>query len=553
MKKYIAILFCLAALLVAGVLCTSAASQEAGYWVENAKNIDEILAGEAGEREIGWEVPFLHISPEINGTIERNEYMPFELYEDYLSWMAPVGNDADPAVGGTTEEEFTDFYNSTQRDFFDAYWGWDGVYLYIAFEINCLNGYKCDPEQDVLLYAYNCLQVGIADVNAQGKDPSYVELGCGVHSETGEQITFNWAGNYCPAAGTDFMGSYDEENQVLVYEMRIHLQSALGLDRLVENGDEMNYAWLLAVNGQAQNTNETWQLAFCHGIGGQYSGKVNEYFARVAFTGKPDGLELKPSDIPGMSEEDIEYGLYEYLDFSKEDVVKTFEGENAGVEFVTEGEESFMRIISLAPDGSYPMAYSSKYPRSILGGAVNHIVVKYRTSFAEGEDLGIIFRTVNQKEYDPENCYYEYIESDGEWHTVIFYMTENAAWNHFIMNIGFVPFVYSDSTAQQTIDIAWMKFYINDPYDLYEEDASDDPADTTEAPEVEDTTVAPEAEDTTEALTVEDTTTVPATDATTEAPADTEADKKGCGASVGMGLATLLAAMAAAVALKKKD
>ena len=170
MKKYIAILVCIAALLTAGILCASAATQEAGYWVENAKNIEEILAGEAGEREVGWEVPFLHITPAIDGEIGKTEYMPFELYEDYLSWMAPIGDDANPAVGGTTEAEFKEFYDSTQIDFFDAWWGWDGTYMYIAFEIKCLNGYKCDPEQDVLLYAYNCLQVGFADVGCTAKD-----------------------------------------------------------------------------------------------------------------------------------------------------------------------------------------------------------------------------------------------------------------------------------------------------------------------------------------------------------------------------------------------
>ena len=79
MKKYIAILVCMAALLTAGILCASAATQESGYWVENAKNIDEILAGEAGEREVGWEVPFLHIQPTIDGEIGKTEYMPFEI------------------------------------------------------------------------------------------------------------------------------------------------------------------------------------------------------------------------------------------------------------------------------------------------------------------------------------------------------------------------------------------------------------------------------------------------------------------------------------------
>ena len=544
MKKLIATVVCILALAALCMVCSSAASQESGYWVENAKNIDEILAGEAGEREIGWEVPFLHIAPEINGQIDKNEYQPFELYEDYLSWMAPVGNDADPAVGGTTEEEFQEFYDSTQVDFFDAWWGWDGTYMYVAFEIKCLNGYKCDPAQDVLLYAYNCLQVGIADVNATGKHSSYVELGCGVHSETGDQITFNWSGNYCPKAGEDFVGSYDAENQVLVYEMRIHLQSALGLDRLVENGDEINYAWLLAVNGQAQTTNETWQLAFCHGIGGPYSGKVNEYFARIAFVDKPDGLDLQPEDIPGMSEEDKEYGLFEMLDFSDESVVKTFDGEWAGVEYITEGEESFMRITSYGGEDNLPHVFSSKYPKNILGGQTNFVVVKYRTSYEDAEELGIIFRTVNDPEYKLDDVYYELIGNDGEWHTVVFYMSENLSWNHFIMNIGFVPFVYAENSAQQTIDIAWMKFYTNDPYDLYadsEFDGGDNDEDTTEAP-AESTPAETQAPAGTEAAT-----NGTATEATTD-PAE-----GGCTSIVGMSAVAVLAAAAAFMALKKKE
>jgi hypothetical protein len=519
--------------------------------VENAKNIDEILAGEAGEREVGWEVPFLHITPTIDGEIGKTEYMPFELYEDYLSWMAPVGDDANPAVGGTTEEEFKEFYDSTQQDFFDAYWGWDGVYMYIAFEIKCLNGYKCDPEQDVLLYAYNCLQVGFADVGCAGKDDTYVELGCGVHSVTGDQITFNWAGQYCPEAGTDFVGSYDAENQVLVYEMRVHLQSVMGLDRLVENNDEVNYGWLLAVNGQAQNTNETWQMAFTHGIGGQYSGKCPQYFARITFVGKPDGLEIKPEDIPGMSEEDKEFGLMEIIDLSDEAVVKTFEAENAGVDFVTEGEESFMRITSFAVDDNVPYVFSNKYPKRILAGSGDHVVVKYRTSFAEGDELGIIYRTVNNPEYNLDMAYSELVGTDGEWHTVIFYMTEEASWNHFILNLGLAPFYYADDTAQETMDIAWIKFYQEDPYDLYFESEYDPDGkpgkdeDTTAADE--ETTVPAD-----ETQPPEDTTQTPDGTAT-EAPAETEPEKKGCGSSIGFGVAAVLSAMAAAVALKKKD
>ena len=567
MKKYFAIILCVVAILALGTVIVSAeATQEAGYWVENAANIDEILAGEAGEREIAWEVPFLHIKPEIDGAIGKTEYMPFELYEDYLSWMAPVGDD----VSGTTEEEFQEFYDSTQQDFFDAYWGWDGEYMYIAFEIKMVNGYTCNPDElggDVYLYAVNCLQVGFADVTASGKDSSYRELGFGVHSggvdkqgesvddRKGESITFNWAGNYLPRAGEDFVGTYDEENQVLVYEIRVHLQSMLGLtDTLVENGDELNYAWILAVNGQAATTNETWQLAFCHGIGGQYSSKQNQYFARIAFTGKPDGLEIKPVEIPGMSQEDIDYKLMEIIDMSDEAVVNTFEGENAGIEYVTEGEESFMRITSLTND-DYSYVYSKKYPKNILGGQGDYVVVKYRTSSPECEDMGIIYRNVYNPEYDIDNAYTEYMGTDGEWHTVIFYMDTETSWlSHFVTNIGFVPFYFSDAAAQQTIDIAWIKFYQVDPIDIYldqiyDEDADKGDGEVTEAPVDETEAPVDETEapvDETQAPT--DETKAPEKESETEAPKK----KGGCGSALGS-VAVLLSAMAAAIALKKKD
>ena len=551
MKKLIATIVCIVALVALCAIGASAASQEMGYWVENATNIDEILAGEAGEREIGWEVPFLHIAPTIDGQISKNEYQPFELYEDYLSWMAPVGDDANPAVGGTTEEEVKEFYDSTQVDFFDAWWGWDGTYMYIAFEIKCLNGYKCDPEQDVLLYAYNCLQLGFADVGATGKHSSYVELGCGVHSVTGDQITFNWAGNYCPEAGTDFVGHYDADNQILVYEMRVHLQSVLGSDTLVENGDEINYAWLLAVNGQAQNTNETWQLAFCHGIGGQYSGKVNEYFARITFVGKPDGLDIKPEAIPGISEEDEEYGLFEIIDCSNEAVVNTFEAEYASVEYITENGESFMRITSLAIDDQIPHAYSTKYPKNVLGSSVQFVVVKYRTAYEDGEELGLIFRTVNMPEYNLDACYSEVIGTDGEWHTVIFYMMDEPSWNHYILNLGFAPFAYESNSAQATIDIAWVKIYQSDPYDLYYDSEFDpDKKPTGDQDETGEETT-PAADEETTAPTAEETTV--AEEATTVAEETTAPGKKGCGGVISFSVIALLSAMAAAVALKKKE
>ena len=532
MKKLFAFTLCLTALLILCTLTASAVVNKDGHYTEEAKKIDEIRAGQAGEGDVAWEVPFLHIAPKLDGTIDKNEYLPFELYEDYLSWLVNSGPD------GSTEEDFHTFYEGTQGDAIKPYWGWDGTYLYLAFEVNLINGFSCTPEAmggDMYLWAYNCLQLGFAPADAKGTT-DYIELGYGVHSETNAPMTFNWFGTYLPKPGEDFVGYYDQENQVLRYEIRVHLQTVLGLsDRTVENGDTMNYAWVLSINGEAETPNDYWHLMFARGVSGPGSKDVSK-FALVTFAGKPDGLDIKPVEIPGMSAEDKEYMLMEMIDMSDESVVKTFEGENAAVDYVTEDGVSFMRITSLTSEG-YAYAASSKYPRNIVGGRGDYVVIRYRTSSAKGGDLGITFRTVQAPEYDLGMCYYDSVGTDGEWHTVIYYMTGEPGWDgaNFILNMALVPFYDAEDFAQETFDVAWIKFYQNDPTDLFEADfyvPDDEPEETTEAP----TDAATEAP----------------TDGT-EAPTDAPVEKKGCGSVVGFGVVAVLTAMAAAVAMKKKD
>ena len=545
MKKHIRLMIALvmlATLLAAFALCAEAVepANEGGHWVINAEKIDEILAGEAGEKTTGWEVPFMNVPPTLDGKITKGEYHPFEMYEDYLSYMAIIGT----AEQGNTKEEFMEFYEMTNKDFFDAYWGWDGRYLYLAFEVRCVNGFNCKPEEmggNVYLYAYNMMQLGIAPVDAQGKDPDYVELGFGVHSETGEPLTQAWMGPYKPVAGEDFMGTYDQENQVVIYEARVHLQTALKLkDKMVENGDEINLAWLLSVNGETSSVNDYWQVGFCHGIGGQYSHKVNQYFARVTFTGKD--VDLPPEEIPGVSEEDLQYELVEFVDMTDEKAVKSFTGEDASIDFVTENGESFARITAL---GDLPYVWSKSYPRSLQSAECAYIAVKYRLPKGVESDMGILYRNAYYPEYDLENVYTESIGGDDEWKVVIFYMFGEEKWQNWIVNIGLAPFMDVDSPAGKTIDIAFMKFYLQDPYDLYKE-MEYDPDKV-----VEDTTEAP-TDEVTEAPT-EDATTVPAeapTEPVTEEP--TEPAKSGCGSTVAVGLVAVLA-LGAVLTLKKKE
>ena len=544
MKKQIRLtiaLVMLVTLVSAFALCAEAIepSNEGGHWVINAEKIDEILAGEAGEKTTGWEVPFMNVPPTLDGKISKGEYHPFEMYEDYLSYMAIIGTPEQ----GNTKEEFMEFYEMTNKDFFDAYWGWDGRYLYLAFEVRCVNGFNCKPEEmggNVYLYAYNMMQLGIAPVDAQGKDPDYVELGFGVHSDTGEPLTQAWMGPYKPVAGEDFMGTYDKENQVVVYEARVHLQTALKLkDKMVENGDEINLAWLLSVNGETSSVNDYWQVGFCHGIGGQYSHKVNQYFARVTFTGKD--VDLPPEEIPGVSEEDLLYELVEFVDMTDEKAVKSFTGEDASIDFVTENGESFARITAL---GDLPYVWSKSYPRSLQSAECAYIAVKYRLPKGTEADMGILYRNAYYPEYDLENVYTESIGGDDEWKVVIFYMFGEEKWQNWIVNIGLAPFMDDDAAAGKTIDIAFMKFYLQDPYDLYKE-LEYDPDKV-----VEDTEAPTEGE--TEAPTEEATTAPTETPTEGETEEPTEPAKSGCGSTVAVGMVAVLA-LGAVLTLKKKE
>ena len=540
--KLITLLAVLATLI--GVLAVSAAAvepiNEGGHWVINAEKIDEILAGEAGEKTTGWEVPFLQVSPVLDGIINKAEYMDFEMYEDYMSYMA--------INTGNTKEKFMEFYEMTKDGIFDVYWGWDGVYLYLAMEVRCVNGFRCTPEDmggPSYLYAYNMFQVGISPVDAMGKDPDYVELGYGVNSNTGASIAHAWAGPYYPEAGEgkDFVGHYSRENQTVTYEVRIHLQKALGLtDSVVENGDEINLGWLISVNGETSSVNDYWQIGFCHGIGGQYSHKVNQYMARVTFTGKD--RVITPEEIEGISEEDKLYELVEFVDMSKEDTVKSFTGENAAIDYTTEGGESFARITSLG-EGAY--VWSSTYPRALQSAECSYVVVKYRCTADDIPEMGILYRNAYYPEYDLENMYSDIIGNDGEWHILIYYMFGEEKWQNWIVNMGLAPYA-GENGAGKTLDVAFVKFYNQDPTDLYE-DLLFDPDDATEAPATE----APAPE--TEALAPE--TDAPATEAPaadTKAPeTDAPAKEGGCGGVIGMGAVAVLVAAAAAVALKKKD
>lgn len=529
MKRTLALI--VAALMIAAICVIPAAAADrtevAGYYEYSAEKNEEILAGEAGEASMKWNVPYQAITPVLDGVINKDEYARFENFEDYITLATTTSYGAEAADA---------LYEKVAGGFFDAYWCWDGKYMYMAFNIDCIDGYYCTPDQDVMLFAYNCLQIGFADVDAVGKDPSYTELGFGYDNINQRDITFSWTpgpGQY-QSGEDDFVGAYDEATKRVTYELRVDLQQAFGWEKYPENGDQINFAFVLEVAGANDSTTNA-QVLFCQGIGGQYSMKINDYFARITFEGKPDDVQIEAGALPSISEEDMEYELREAIDFSEANVMNTMVGEGAKVEQITEGEDTFMRITAEA-DGCY--VYSTAYPRNLLSD-VRYLVIKYRTASEKAEECGLLWKTRQDPDFHVDECYYDYMVTDGNWNYLLLDLNGEARWQDYIQTMGFAPFYDEEGVAGSTLDIAWVKCYNYDPYDLFEQYLPTEP-ETTEAPE--ESTDAPAG-----------------SEAATQAPAGTEeatteAEKSGsCGGVVGAGVLAIVAVLGTAIVLKKKD
>lgn len=525
MKKLMAL--AIALLMVAAICAIPAAASDLldlGTLYEfPAEKYEEIMDGEAGEATMTWNVPYQAMTPELDGVINKNEYARFENFEDYIgvSTTASYGKEATIAL-----------YDKVKNGFFEAYWCWDGQYLYMAFYVDAIDGYDCTPAADVMLFAYNCLQIGLADVDASGRDSTYTELGFGYNQATKEDVTFTWNGTYQSGAD-DFAGSYNETSQRVTYELRIDLQQALGWEKYPENGDQCNFAFVLEVQGE-KDENKNAQVLFAHGIGGQYSMKMCEYFARITFTGKPDDVQIKPGVLPSISEEDLEYELREVIDFSNTTIFDTMVGSGAKVEQITEGADTFLRITA-EEDGAY--AYSTAYPRNLLSDA-RYLVIKYRTSSTKADECGIIWQTRQEKDFRVEECYFDFMNGDGNWNYLLADMNGDAKWQDYIQTLGIVPFYDEEGIAGETIDIAWIKCYNQDPYDLYEQ----------YMPTTEETTKAPDEE-----TTVVDEVTTNAPEQGGEVTTGAEQAEAGCKGVVGASVLAVVAIIGTAVVLKKKD
>ena len=124
----------------------------------------DIATIEAGEAVMG-ELEAIK-APTLDGVISEREYREMDRIEA-AQLMGVVGIEA-----GWNPQALKEFAEGC--DTLSPYWGagWDGKYLYLAFEVNTENidFFNALTTDNVYLYANTCFQVGVANVDATGNN-----------------------------------------------------------------------------------------------------------------------------------------------------------------------------------------------------------------------------------------------------------------------------------------------------------------------------------------------------------------------------------------------
>ncbi len=538
MKKCVSLLMCIALLtaLAIPMAIPAGAIADRGNFISTlgtseyaAPDISSIEAGEASFGDLD-----AIKTPTLDGEISKNEYREVDLI-DAAQYMGVCGNQ--PAWDAETLAEFADVCDTLIR-----YWGsgWDGKYLYFAFEVNTENieFYNALNNDNVYLYANTCFQIGVADVDATGKN--YSETGYGISTADGYEgrpVSFAWSGNYSPVSGEDFVCSWDKAENTAVYEIRINLTDALG--HTVETGSQIKIAWCYMIGEGVSNTGAIHSLLYAHGITGRMSSKNATAFASLTLTGDPENVGDDAKELTEEQIADNEHGLKETIDLTQQKVSDLFAPEinNATVTYMTEGDVSFTRFTATEDDA---LVMNSVYPRAVNAGVNPYVAIRYRTSDPGVDELYIAYLCVLENTDYDTNLNGDYIYNDGTWRTLVLDMSGAPGWSAFVSELAFM-------LPKGEIDIQWVKFFEYDVFDYYYEET---PADATVTETETETATETEAPETASESDVD----MSETEAVTDAEAvTTSGSSSGCGSVLALsGACVLIVLCGGAVALKKR-
>ena len=503
-----------------------------------------VYAGNAGGDgdSIRWFVPGVKgdAIPVIDGVAGDTEgYADFENFDDYL-YVAAIG-------GGDTQ--FADWYNQVKKWDLIVKWCWDGEYLYLYFEYT-IDNYVCNISSGTNMWQWNCVQVGLADMDAYGFEGS--ETGYAV-SGKGESYATSWAGNYAPVDNVDYKGITTKKGitTTLHHELRINLTEALGLAS-VSSGDRIRMAWSIMSDNTGSNKNNG--LNFCMGIA--FDGKHSEYFGIITLAGdvEKQGSSTKRYYQPDELDIDLEYSTASSIFFADIQETNDFVSKDNLVQATFHGEDTIQYMNLKSLEGTQRYYSERRYPVNLWASeaqkTLNYAVIRYRAN-SDDANLGLNYISLSMTAEIDENgnvltpkgyidSYAVYptettqIVRDGQWHYAVYPMMGAAAWEKIIESIAL--------EVTGDIDVEGIRFFGWDPSEKY--DLSYDPDGDTEI-EYDDDDESPVA-------------STPSTVESTEEskPVDDKpVKKKGCKSMTGSGgvLILLMTAFAGCAVRKKKE
>lgn len=417
-------------------------------------------------------VQYKEAKPTVDGVVTEGEYfeVPYSDVKGYYSYY--VGQ----AFGADQDAEKNKLETLAKNNM-HIYTCWDGQYFYFAMTAKATAAdYNCPTEADSsYMYRYSCAQFGFAAADAVEKDRFEIGIGASSSNPGDSYYASSWGTRVFKSfnKGDNFCAIYDPDAKLVTYEIKVDIAEVTG--QAVKDGCQMRFTYLLAKSGaQTGDGTDRLQIQCSYGIADE---KRADWFLLTTFTGLDKEIEVTPQPEDSTDEEELP-SFWGKTDFSTEDALSMFTlTNNATVEYLT--DEDGTGFIRITATGKKPYAGGQKIPLGLNTRESPYVAIRYRTASKYGSKMGISYAADTAQigaplTFDRSNRVL--LGTDGEWHTVVFDMSDMQNW---VMNMAFWPFLNADEDVTgETFDIQWVKYYTEKPEfsDVFDPDATPVPS-----------------------------------------------------------------------------
>ncbi len=438
-----------------------------------------------GDGETRWEqnvtdnvlfdISYTASKPTIDGSVSSGEYTQIDLSdtEKYFNYYYGA------QLEKTNPNILNDLKSYTKNDM-KAYSAWDADYIYFALQAKAPKSeYVCHPSMDALVFRYWCLQVSVTDVDAPGQ--TRTEIGIGVDENDPEKYYFASWGTRRELkleANKDFSIIWDRDNELITYELRIKFQDTL--EDAPANGGNLKMCFCLCMSdGNETSAANTRQIQIGRGIAVQ---KDCKYFPIATLVNGPSVVTPGVSETEEDENDDVSDAddpnkdvLFGRDDFRYEENAAKWNitNDSMSVEHVFDGTDSFVRFTANSDD---PYIGGNALVENINIDQAKAFAIRYRTSSDKAKRLGMKFTSTVSPDLEANPMVYPYyqLDTDGEWHTIVFEMDYYPEWSQFATSFYLYPFESAEDVAGETIDIEWIGYYA-DPFIVFSDNASSVP------------------------------------------------------------------------------